>query len=86
MNHNTGSVIPPNLIADRFVFFTADNIGILDETLDGKYTFHATQVAAWQRGPASDIPVAMSKVSSAPVFQGPIEREWFTTKKIIRNL
>jgi hypothetical protein len=33
-----------------FVHFSADNIDILDETLDGKNTFHATQIAAWQRG------------------------------------
>ena len=34
----------------RFVHFSADNIDILDETMDGKNTFHATQIAAWQRG------------------------------------
>ena len=48
-----GSVLPPNLVKDRFVHFSADNIDINDRTLDGKNTFHATQVAAWQRGPPS---------------------------------
>ena len=30
--------------------FSNDNIDILDASLDGKDTFHATQVAEWQRG------------------------------------
>ena len=33
--------------------FSTDNIDILDASLDGKNTFHATQVTAWQRGPAA---------------------------------
>ena len=48
-----GSVLPPNLVKDRFVHFSADNIDINDRILDGENTFHATQVAAWQRGPPS---------------------------------
>ena len=55
MNKDHGAVIPPNLTPDRFVHFTADNIDINDCTLDGKNTFHATQVAAWQQGPAKDM-------------------------------
>ena len=51
----SGAVIPPNLVKDRFVFFFADNIDINEGTLDGKTTFHATQLAAWQRGPPSGI-------------------------------
>ena len=47
------SVLPPNLVKDHFVHFSADNIDINDRTLDGKNTFHATQVATWQRGPPS---------------------------------
>ena len=31
--------------------FTADNIDINDSLLNGKETFHATQVPSWQRGP-----------------------------------
>ena len=46
-----GSVVPPNLVSNRFVHFSADNIDINEHTLDGKQTFHATQIAAWQRGP-----------------------------------
>ena len=46
-----GAVVHQNLIKDRFVHFSADNVDINEHTLDGKGTFHATQVAAWQRGP-----------------------------------
>jgi len=46
----TGVIIPPNIVANKFIHYTADNIDILDETLDGKNTFHATQMAVWQRG------------------------------------
>ena len=43
LDGKSGTVIPPNLVQGNFVH-------ILDETLDGRNTFHATQVAAWQRG------------------------------------
>ena len=46
-----GSVILPNLVEGRFVHFTTDNIDINEASLDGKNSFHATQSAAWQRGP-----------------------------------
>ena len=36
--------VPPNLVPGKFVHFAVDNIDILDESLDGKDTFHATQV------------------------------------------
>ena len=36
---HTGSVILPNLVRGKFVYFSADNIDILDETLDGKTGF-----------------------------------------------
>ena len=42
------------MVQGRFIHFSADNIDINDSTLDGKNTFHATQIAAWQRGPAHD--------------------------------
>ena len=50
LDEETGAVIPPNLVQGSFVHFSADNIDILDETMDGKNTFYATQVATWQRG------------------------------------
>ena len=54
MDQATGAIIPPNLVANKFIHFTADNIDVLDETLDGKNTFHATQMATWQRGQTAD--------------------------------
>jgi len=50
LDGETGAVIPPNMVDNNFIHYTCDNIDILDETLDGKNTFHATQMAAWQRG------------------------------------
>ena len=43
-DESTGAVVPPNLVPGKFVHFAVDNIDILDESLDGKNTFHATQV------------------------------------------
>ena len=48
---NNNVFIPENIVPDRFVQFAADNLDILEETLDGKGTFHVTQMAAFQRGP-----------------------------------
>ena len=53
MDIESGSVIPINLVEGRFLYFTADNIDISEGTLDGQNTSHATQYAAWQRGPES---------------------------------
>ena len=47
MDPVTGAVIPPKLVPGMFVTFSADNIDILDESLDGKNTFHATQVSSF---------------------------------------
>ena len=53
MNTENGAVTPVNLAEGRFIHFTSDNIIINEGTLDGQNTFHATQYAAWQRGPES---------------------------------
>ena len=42
--------VPLNIEPGKFVQFSADNIDIIEETLDGKGTFHATQMVAFQRG------------------------------------
>ena len=47
---SNGAVVPRNLVQGRFVHFSADNVDINEYILDRKGTFHATQVAAWQRG------------------------------------
>ena len=54
LDPQTGAVVPSNLVSGRFVYFSGDNIDINDSTLDGKNTFHATQFAAWQRGPPAE--------------------------------
>ena len=54
LDQATGAIIPPNIVANKFIHYTCDNIDILDKTLDGKNTFHATQMAAWQRGKTND--------------------------------
>ena len=51
MSINTGAVIPPNLVNNRFVYFNCDNIDISDSSLDGKDTFNATQVTPWHSIP-----------------------------------
>ena len=40
----------PNLLEGKFLQLAADKIDIIEETLDGKGTFHATQMVAFQRG------------------------------------
>lgn len=46
VDHSTGGILLPNLVQYQFMHFTADNIDILDSSLDGKDTFHATQLSA----------------------------------------
>lgn len=55
MDKVSGYFLPLNSKPDVFTHFTADNIDISDSTLDGKETFHATQIACWQRGGGNDV-------------------------------
>ena len=55
----------------RFVHFSTDNVDINEYTLDGKGTFHATQVAAWQRGPPEGNLLAGIDISKKETFQIP---------------
>ena len=41
----------------RVVLASCDNIDVLEETIDGKNTFHCTQMMLWQRGPVRERPV-----------------------------
>ena len=52
---NDNTPIPENLVNGQFLQFAADNIDILEETLDGKGTFHATQMAVFQYGPPKQL-------------------------------
>ena len=60
---NNGAVVPQNLVKGRFVHFSTDNVDINEYTLDGKGTFHATQVAASNAGHPKEI---SSKESTFP--------------------
>ena len=63
MDPLTGTVVPPNLVPDRFIHFTCVNIDINNASLDGKNTFHTTQMAAWQRGQEPDMGLGAMKLS-----------------------
>ena len=65
MDTETRNLLPVNLTPNRFTHFTVDNIDINDSTLDGKDTFHATQVAAWQRVPEEMIVLTTANASSS---------------------
>ena len=41
--------IPEDIRPDKFVHCSFDNIDLLEATIDGKNTFHSTQLTAWQR-------------------------------------
>lgn len=51
LNEINGTVVLTDVNPDNFMQFTTDNIDINDSSLEGKDTFHATQVPGWQRGP-----------------------------------
>ena len=38
----------------RVILASCDNIDVLEETIDGKNTFHCTQMMLWQRGPSPE--------------------------------
>lgn len=71
MDPETGAVTPPNFIHGRFVHFTCDNIDINDASFDGKNSFHATQLAGWQRGPESDMGLQHLRPSTRTTLQVP---------------
>jgi hypothetical protein len=71
MNQVTGAIIPSNIVANTFLHYTVDNIDILDETLGGKNTFHATQMAVWQRGQTADVELQTLKPSTKHTLMVP---------------
>ena len=64
LDEESGAVIPSNISFGKILHFTADNIDILDEMLDGKNTFHATQMAVWQRRSSPDATLKQLKATS----------------------
>lgn len=70
LDYSTGAVVPPHFIPAPIIEqnesnlkpapilqLTADNIDIQTDTLDGKKSFHATQIVAFQRGASSSASV-----------------------------
>jgi len=53
LKSNDNVFIPENIVSDRLVHCSCDNIDVLESTIDGKNTFHCTQMVVWQRGPAT---------------------------------
>ena len=49
----------------RVVLASCDNIDVLEETIDGKNTFHCTQMMLWQRGPVREISVTRGAIGRA---------------------
>jgi len=58
--------IPPNIQPNVFTHFSCDNIDVLEDTLDGKNTFHCTQMMAWQR--ETGTPLATESAVSSDIF------------------
>ena len=64
---NNNTPIPSNILPNTFCQYAADNIDIIEETLDGMGTFHATQMVVYQRGTIQhhhqdeELPVGKSK-------------------------
>lgn len=71
MEPETGAVTPLNVVPGRFTRFKCDNIVINDSKFDGKNTFHATQISAWQRGPEGRMMMTDFKPSKKGKHSGP---------------
>lgn len=72
LKSNNNIPIPSNIGHGRFFQFAADNIDLIEETLDGKGTFHATQMIAIQRGSNTgervndELPIGQTKSLAVP--------------------
>ena len=51
---NNNVFVPQNTQKGKFIQFAGDNLDIIEETIDGKGTFHVTQMAMFQRGPIEE--------------------------------
>lgn len=47
---NGNTCVPEDFVHGRFLHFAADNLDVLEDTFDGRGTFHIIQMAAFQRG------------------------------------
>lgn len=82
LDESTGAVTPPNIVTSDtaakvfedantpfvpVLHITADNIDLLTDTIDGKNTFHATQMVAFQRGgKSSDESLNLIRIKNGP--------------------
>ena len=64
--------IPEGIIpyeTGRVILSSCDNIDVLEETIDGKNTFHSTQMVIWQRGPVLRCSEGHADVGRAKALQ-----------------
>ena len=70
---NGNVYVPPDIVPStpgKMVISSCDNIDVLEETLDGKNTFHCTQMMMWQRGPPPEYHVsAESEIGKQKALQ-----------------
>ena len=72
MDEETGAVFPRNFVSGKSIHFSADNLDVNIDSLDGKEAFHVCQVAAYQRSdgenqlPFSHIQKVSTKRKSCP--------------------
>jgi hypothetical protein len=86
LDPTTGAVTPSHFVHGRFVHFTCDNIDIKDSSFYGKKSFHATQLAAWQRGPAVNMELKNIRPSKTTTLQVPDVLEELIQANIIDGL
>ena len=58
--------VPDNIDAERLVQYSCDNIDVLEATLDGKNTFHCTQMMAWQRSSDNHLTESLEQQTNRP--------------------
>ena len=72
-----GIYIPDDIVPcsfGRIILASCDNIDVLEETIDRKDTFHATQMMLWQRGPA---PMRTSDGKQTIGRENALRLDWF---------
>ena len=85
--HQNGNVsIPSNIQSGKFFQFVADNIDIIEDTLDGKETFHATQMAIFQNTQISQstenvLPILPEKTLKVPREFHEVQKAPFMTER-----
>ena len=57
---NDNVSVPLNIEPNKFFQLSEDNKDIIEETLDGKGTFHATQMVAFQKGTTREVTLDLS--------------------------